>query len=96
MLSHGYRFNTDYDNQNYFLKSSFKTNNAPVDVLATYNDRKFGANGFYATPAAVNQYEETQASLVAVQTKFQKDNITFKPRIYWRRNQDEYIYVRNI
>jgi vitamin B12 transporter len=95
MLSDGYRFNTDYDNQNYFVKSSFKTNNAPIDVLATYNDRKFGANGFYATPAAVNQYEETQASLVAVQTKFQKNNITFKPRIYWRRNQDEYIYVRN-
>ncbi|HBK83283.1 MAG TPA: TonB-dependent receptor [Flavobacterium sp.] len=95
MLSDGYRFNTDYDNQNYFIKSSFKTKNAPIDVLATYNDRKFGANGFYATPAAINQYEETQASLVAVQTRIEKNNITFKPRLYWRRNQDEYIFVRN-
>ena len=95
MLSDGYRFNTDYDNQNYFIKSSFKTMNAPVEVLASFNDRKFGANGFYATPAAINQYEETQASLVAVQTIFKKNNMTFKPRIYWRRNQDEYIYIRN-
>lgn len=95
MLSNGYRFNTDYDNQNYFIKSSFKTKNAPIDVLATYNDRKFGANGFYATPSAINQYEETQASLVAVQTRFEKKNITFKPRVYWRRNQDEYVFVRN-
>jgi iron complex outermembrane receptor protein len=95
MLSDGYRFNTDYDNQNYFIKSSLKTKNAPIDFLATYNDRKFGANGFYATPTAINQYEETQASLVAVQTVFKKNNITFKPRIYWRRNQDEYVFVRN-
>lgn len=95
MLSDGYRFNTDYDNQNYFIKSSFKTKNAPIAFLAAYNDRKFGANGFYATPSAINQYEETQASLFAVQTQFKKDNIIFKPRIYWRRNQDEYVFVRS-
>jgi iron complex outermembrane receptor protein len=95
MLSDGYRFNTDYDNQNYFLKSSFKTKNEPVEVLATFNDRKFGANGFYATPAAIYQYEETQASLVAIQTKFKNNNITFKPRIYWRRNQDLFIFNTN-
>ena len=92
MLSDGYRFNTDYDNQNYFVKSSFKTKNAPVEILATYNDRKFGANGFYGSPLATNQYEETQASLVSVQTRFENKNITFKPRLYWRRNQDMFDY----
>lgn len=94
MVSDGYRYNTDYDNQNYFIKSSIKTNNAPIEILGTYNNRKFGANGFYASPAAINQYEETQGSLVGVQTKFEKSNLTFKPRVYWRRNQDLYLFKR--
>jgi vitamin B12 transporter len=94
-ISDGYRFNTDYDNQNYFIKSTIKSSEMPIDILAAFSERKFGANGFYATPAAINQYEETQGSLVGVQTVFTKENVTFKPRIYWRRNQDEYIFVRD-
>jgi vitamin B12 transporter len=94
-ISEGYRFNTDYDNQNYFIKSTIKSSEMPIDILAAFSERKFGANGFYATPTAINQYEETQGSLVGVQTVFTKENVTFKPRIYWRRNQDEYIFVRD-
>jgi iron complex outermembrane receptor protein len=67
----------------------------PIDILATFSERKFGANGFYATPAAINQYEETQGSLIGLQTAFTKKTITYKPRVYWRRNQDEYVFVRN-
>ena len=63
-LSDGYRFNTDYDNQNYFIKSTFNKHKLPVDMITTFSERKFGANGFYASPSAVNQYEETQTSLV--------------------------------
>jgi len=94
-ISEGYRFNTDYDNQNYFIKSTIKSSEMPIDILATFSERKFGANGFYATPAAINQYEETQGSLIGVQTTFTKKTITYKPRVYWRRNQDEYVFVRN-
>jgi len=94
-ISEGYRFNTDYDNQNYFIKSTIKSSEMPIDIFATFSERKFGANGFYATPSAINQYEETQGSLIGVQTAFTKDNITFKPRVYWRRNQDEYVFVRD-
>jgi iron complex outermembrane receptor protein len=92
--SDGYRYNTDFDNQNYFLKSTFNTNKLPITMLATFAERKFGANGFYATPAAINQYEETQASLIGFSTEFKKERLTLKPRLYWKRNQDEYIYVR--
>jgi vitamin B12 transporter len=94
-ISEGYRYNTDYDNQNYFIKSTIKSSEMPIDILATFSERKFGANGFYATPSAINQYEETQASLVGVQSVFTKGNVTFKPRMYWRRNQDEYVFVRD-
>lgn len=93
-ISDGYRYNTDYDNQNYFIKNTFNKKALPIELITSFAERKFGANGFYASPAATNQYEETQTSLVGVSTEIKKDKLTLKPSIYWRRNQDEYIYVR--
>lgn len=92
--SEGYRFNTDYDNQNYFLKSSFNTQKTPLELIASFSERKFGANGFYASPTAINQYEETQTSLIGLSIKFISENWKIIPRVYWRRNQDEYVFVR--
>ncbi|MGR7812958.1 TonB-dependent receptor plug domain-containing protein [Lacinutrix undariae] len=92
--SDGYRYNTDYDNQSYFVKSTFNTKNAPINVIANFQERKFGANGFYASPSAIDQYEETQTSLIGVSTEYKIENLTIKPRVYWRRNQDIYVFVR--
>lgn len=93
--SEGYRYNTDFDNQNFVLKSTFNKKNLPIAMLISLSDRSFGANGFYASPAAINQYEETKASLVGFSTVIKKGNFTWKPKVYWRRNEDEYIYIRN-
>ena len=93
-ISEGYRYNTDYNNQNYFVKSAFNTKNRPIELLASFSDRKFGANGFYATPSAIDQYEETQTSLISVSTQYKKNNLKLTPQIYWRRNQDLYLYNR--
>lgn len=92
--SKGYRFNTDYNNDNFLLKTTIKTKQNPINILATFSERKFGANGFYASPKYINQYEETQSSLVGVSTKFRKGNFIFKPQIYWKRNQDNYFFLR--
>ena len=59
-----------------------------------FNERKFGANGFYASPLAIDQYEETQASLVGFSTTYKKNDFTIKPKLYWKRNQDMYVYLR--
>jgi len=93
-LSDGYRYNTDYDNQNYFIKSTFNKAKLPIDMISSFSERKFGASGFYASPSAINQYEETQTSLIGLSTEIKSTKLTLKPRLYWRRNQDEYIYVR--
>ena len=93
--SEGYRYNTDFDNQNFVLKSTFNKNELPISMLISLSDRSFGANGFYASPAAINQYEVTKASLVGFSTVIKNGNFTWKPKVYWRRNQDEYIYVRS-
>ena len=92
--SEGYRFNTDFDNQNFVLKSTFNKKNLPIAMLISLSDRNFGANGFYASPAAINQYEQTMASLIGFSTVIKKGNFTWKPRVYWRRNEDEYVFVR--
>ncbi|GLB54077.1 vitamin B12 transporter BtuB [Neptunitalea chrysea] len=94
-VSEGYRYNTDFNNETYFVKSTFNKNHNPINVLATLAERKFGANGFYASPSATDQYEETQASLIGVSTVIQKEKLTLKPKVYWRRNQDLYLYIRN-
>ena len=92
--SDGYRYNTDYDNQNYFIKSIFNKKRKAIEMIANFSERKFGANGFYAIPTAINQYEETQNSLIGFSTKFSTEKLSINPRVYWKRNQDEYLFVR--
>uniref|UniRef100_UPI004047F2F3 TonB-dependent receptor plug domain-containing protein n=1 Tax=Mariniflexile sp. TaxID=1979402 RepID=UPI004047F2F3 len=92
--SDGYRYNTDYDNTNYFIKSILNKNARAIEMITNFSERKFGANGFYASPTAINQYEETQNSLVGFSTEFTSEKWDVKPRGYWKRNQDEYVFVR--
>ena len=93
--SDGYRYNSDYQQSNFFIKSTFNKNKTPIDLITSYSGRKFGANGFYATPSAIDQYEETQASLFALSQRFINGDWIFKPKVYWRRGQDMYEYIRN-
>lgn len=93
--SEGYRYNTDFSNNNFFFKSNFKIKNQNLQILATFSDRKFGANGFYASPKYKDQYEETQTSLVGISSTIKVKKFTLKPKIYWRRNQDNYLFVRH-
>jgi iron complex outermembrane receptor protein len=93
--SEGHKYNTDYKNENYFLKNSFNIKGQLIDMISSFNERKFGANGFYASPEAIDQYEETQASLLGLSTKIVKENLIIKPKLYWKRNQDMYVYLRH-
>lgn len=92
--SDGYRFNTDYKNHNQFIKATFNKNSTPISVTGFFTERKFGANGFYASPKFTEQYEETQSSLVGVASTYRKGNLVLKPRLYWKRNQDMYLFKR--
>ena len=93
--SDGYRHNTDFKKNNYFVKSSIKSNGFPVDIIASFTENKFGANGFYASPSATEQYEETQASLIGLSSSIKSQKFIISPKLYWRRGQDEYIYIRD-
>ncbi|MDV7187237.1 TonB-dependent receptor [Lutibacter sp. TH_r2] len=89
--SDGYRYNTDFVNKSIFLKANLGNYN----ITSSFTGRDFGANGFYASPEAIDQYEETQTSLVALGTKYTSGDFVIKPRVYWRRNQDMYVYIRS-
>ena len=44
----GYRYNTDFKNNNVFLKGGlFTDTKLPLDLIASFTGRKFGANGFF-------------------------------------------------
>ena len=89
--SEGYRFNTDFENVSAFFKANIKK----YSLVSSFTQRKFGANGFYASPDYKDQYEETQTSLVSLGTTFNANSVTIKPRVYWRRNQDMYLFLRH-
>ena len=95
LTSDGYRHNSDYENKNYLLKGVFNKKEQPIELIATFFDKKFGANGFYASATATEQYEETQSSLLGASTTFRTEKFKITPRVYWKRGQDEYVYIRD-
>lgn len=95
LTSEGYRNNSDYDNSNYFIKSVFNKKEQPIEMIATFFDRNFGAENFYTTNPTFNEYEETQNSLIAFTTTFNNNKLKIKPRVYWKRNQDMFLLRRD-
>lgn len=95
LTSEGYRNNSDYDNSNYFIKSTFNKNKQAIELIATFFDRKFGAENFYTTSPSFNEYEETKNSLIGFTTTFKTEKFKIKPRIYWKRNEDLFLLKRD-
>ncbi len=92
--SAGYRHNTDYKINNVFYQNQYKLENGNLRFQAGIQEKKFGANGFYASPSATEQYEETQASVVSLALDKKFENFNFNSNIYWRRGQDMYLFNR--
>ncbi|MEM1137664.1 MAG: TonB-dependent receptor, partial [Bacteroidota bacterium] len=92
--SDGYRENTDYFMNNIFYQSELFALGGKLSLQGGFTDREFGANGFYASPAATQQWEAIETSLASLTYENKVNNWTFKPRIYWRRNRDQYQFVR--
>lgn len=92
--SDGYRHNTDYKINNVFYQNQFKIKNGEIKLQAGFSKKKFGANGFYASPKATEQYEEVQASIVSLMYQQKFGRLGINTKAYWRRGQDMYLYIR--
>ncbi|MFT6700060.1 MAG: vitamin B12 transporter [Porticoccaceae bacterium] len=96
LTSDGYRTNSDYENKNYLLKGIFNKKKQPIEVIATFFDKKFGAQNFYTPDSwGFNEYEETQNSLLGASTTFRTEKFKITPRVYWKRGQDIFLLKRD-
>lgn len=95
-FSDGYKYNTNYVISNYFYQAGWRGKAGSYSLLAGLTDRSFGANGFYASAAYQDQYESVQTSLTALSLQTNpREHIRVDHRLYWRRNQDDYIFNKN-
>ncbi|WP_042721340.1 TonB-dependent siderophore receptor [Flavobacterium sp. B17] len=92
--SQGYMYNTDYEIRNIFYQNKLNIKNGDVRLQAGFSEKKFGANGFYSSKDATEQYEETQASIVSFAHQQDFGKLKLNSNIYWRRGQDMYLYDR--
>ncbi|AZA93734.1 Outer membrane cobalamin translocator [Chryseobacterium nakagawai] len=92
--SQGYMYNTDYEIRNVFYQGKLNIKNGDLRLQAGFSEKKFGANGFYASKSAVDQYEEMQASIVSVAHQQTFGKLKINSNVYWRRGQDMYLYKR--
>ncbi|MDH6253633.1 vitamin B12 transporter [Chryseobacterium sp. H1D6B] len=92
--SSGYQYNTDYEIRNVFYQNQLKIKDGNIRLQAGFSEKKFGANGFYSSPAAKDQYEEVQASIVSLAHQQTFGKLKLNSNVYWRRGQDMYLFNR--
>lgn len=89
----GYTHNTDFNIHNFFHHSVFRILNSKIDFQTGYQDKKFGANGFYS-PKFPEQYEEGKVHFSSIKLST-GTKVKFISSAYWRRKNDHYILVRS-
>lgn len=87
--SDGYIHNTGFGITNFSYKSSLKIENGDLNLFFGYNDKKFGANSFYSD-AFPNQWEHTTTKFLNLSGNIGSGIFSISPKIYWRRNDDDY------
>ncbi|MEO0042764.1 MAG: hypothetical protein RL329_2212, partial [Bacteroidota bacterium] len=93
--SDGYRsYNSDYQLDNLFYQAKWKIAGRDLNILSGITTRKFGASGFYAPKDTSSEYEGTQTRFAAVDMPFEIGQWTIKPRLAWRKHEDDYQYYR--
>ncbi len=92
--SDGYRYNTDFDNYNAFVRATWELQRAGYFEFQTgYQVREFGSNGFYAAYNP-DQWERTSTALASL--RWQKDvgRFSFGASVGYRKNFDRYDWTR--
>jgi iron complex outermembrane receptor protein len=92
--SDGHRLNTDFDITNFSLQHNISTKLYNVNLFFGYNDKKFGANSFYSN-LFPNQWEHTTTKLLNGSVDFSFGDFLLSPKIFWRRNDDDFFLDHN-
>ncbi|GGC62952.1 hypothetical protein GCM10011387_15670 [Pedobacter quisquiliarum] len=94
--SNGYRYNTAFNNQKLYYQGRLNLSESDqLDVNAGYIHNNFGANAFYSAPGDKEAEETVKTALAAVAyTRNINPNWTIAPRISYRYNIDDYLYIK--
>lgn len=91
----GYRYNTGYNANRFFYQNRITINdNNQIEAMGGFISNNFGANSFYAAPVDAESEEYTQTAIGSIQYTYSAGRVTIKPRISYRYNKDDYIFVR--
>ncbi len=88
--SDGYKFNTAFENYNFSVSSSYNLAKTVIKSIYGITYKNFGANSFY-TIKFPKQAEQTKIQLAAISADIEFNNFNFSPKIYWRKNIDEFV-----
>ncbi len=93
--SSGYRPNTDFSTLNAFVKGELCLDRNRFRFIGGYTDNRFGANSYYSDRFP-DQYEEVKTFFFGLEQELHaSDNVVIKPRLYYRRNDDRFLLVRD-
>ncbi|MBI9072741.1 MAG: TonB-dependent receptor [Melioribacteraceae bacterium] len=89
--SDGFQPNTDFDVENFSAGITLNTKIGTINSMFGYNDKKFGASGFYS---GNNEWEHTTTKFFNVKGTFGSSKFIVTPKFYIRKNNDDYIWNR--
>jgi vitamin B12 transporter len=94
--SNGYRYNTAFNNQKFYYQGRVNTGATDhLDLMAGYIHNSFGANAFYAAPGDKEAEETVKTALASVAyTSNITPGWTITPRLSYRYNIDDYLYIK--
>lgn len=92
----GYRYNTAYSAYRLYYQNHITLNKKnSIDAMGGYINNDFGANAFYAAPADAEATEKVQTAIGSIKYNYQPTSkITISPRVSYRYNNDDYIFIR--
>lgn len=88
--SDGYKRNTEYENKSFYYSTNYAVNNFQSFLSFGYLDKDYGANSFYSSKYP-DQAERTITKFASLQNIFVLSGIDFATKVYWRRNDDNFV-----
>jgi iron complex outermembrane receptor protein len=88
--SDGYKENTEFEVINFSYNSFLTFNPGIINLFFGLNDKDFGANSFYSIQFPL-QAEHTKTKFVSLSSELEYNWFSVSPKLYWRRNNDEFV-----
>jgi len=75
---------------NFSINQNLLFGQSSINLMYGYSDKIFGANNFYSD-LYPNQWEHTTTNLFNITSELGSNNFSLSPKIFWRKNDDEYL-----